>query len=66
MAAAFGADIVGSLVHWAQSSPPDYSYKIFSIRAKAAVCAGYHVSFPGRRIVYVVWTAGTQTELFPI
>ena len=37
---------------WAQANPSDYSYVAFSKKVKAAGCAGYLVSFPGRRVVY--------------
>jgi uncharacterized protein YbcV (DUF1398 family) len=65
VAAAFDADTIRNLVHWAQSNPPDYSYKAFCEKAKAAGCAGYIVSFLGRRVLYLGRTAETHTELFP-
>lgn len=65
VAAAFDAAEVGRLVRWAQADPPDYSYRAFSRQAKAAGCAGYLVSFTGRRVVYYGRTAETHVELFP-
>ncbi len=65
VAAAFDAAEVARLVRWAQSNPPGYSYVGFSEGAKAAGCAGYLVSFPGRRVVYYGRSAETQVELFP-
>jgi hypothetical protein len=56
---------VQALVRWAQANDPDYSYAAFSEKAKAAGCAGYLVSFPGRRVVYYGRTAEIQIELFP-
>lgn len=55
---------IAALVRWAQSDAPDYSYAAFSARAKAAGCAGYHVAFLGRRVVYYGRTAETHVELF--
>ncbi|KAF0103038.1 MAG: hypothetical protein FD144_2213 [Rhodospirillaceae bacterium] len=65
VAAAFDATEVERLVRWAQANPPDYSYLAFREKAKAAGCAGYLVSFPGRRVVYFGRTAETHVEHFP-
>jgi len=65
VAAAFDATKVESLVRWAQANPADYSYLAFCEKAKAAGCAGYLVSFPGRRVVYFGRTAETHVEYFP-
>ncbi|TPE58651.1 DUF1398 domain-containing protein [Sandaracinobacter neustonicus] len=65
VAAAFDSDGVAALVRWAQANAPDYSYAVFCEKAKAAGCAGYLVSFPGRRVVYYGRTAETHIELFP-
>jgi uncharacterized protein YbcV (DUF1398 family) len=54
-----------ALVRWAQANGPDYSYDAFCEKARAAGCAGYLVSFPGRRVVYYGRTAETHVELFP-
>ncbi|WP_275784121.1 DUF1398 domain-containing protein [Pararhizobium gei] len=56
---------VAALVRWAQTNGPDYSYKAFCEKVKAAGCAGYIVSFPGRRVVYFGRTAETHVEHFP-
>ncbi|SHO67076.1 hypothetical protein SAMN02745172_03740 [Pseudoxanthobacter soli DSM 19599] len=61
----FDADRVAALVRWAQANGPDYSYAGFCTRAKAAGCAGYLVSFPGRRVLYYGRTAETHVEHFP-
>ncbi|MFO1151684.1 MAG: DUF1398 domain-containing protein [Alsobacter sp.] len=63
--AAFNADAVAALVRWAQANGPDYSYSAFSKQAKAAGCAGYLVSFSGRRVVYFGRTAEVHVEHFP-
>ena len=65
VAAAFDAAKVARLVHWAQANPADYSYAAFSKQAKDAGCAGYIVSFLGRRVVYFGRTAETHVEHFP-
>ncbi len=65
VAAAFDAIEVERLVRWAQANPADYSYASFSQKAKAAGCAGYLVSFLGRRVVYFGRTAETHVEHFP-
>ena len=63
--AAFDATEIEQLVRWAQSGAADYSYQAFSAQAKAAGCAGYLVSFLGRRVVYFGRTAETHVEHFP-
>ncbi|WP_029620706.1 DUF1398 domain-containing protein [Pseudorhizobium marinum] len=65
VAAAFDGAAVEALVQWAQANGPDYSYVAFCERVKAAGCAGYLVSFLGRRVVYYGRTAETHVELFP-
>jgi len=65
VAAAFDAAKVERLVRWAQAKPDDYSYIAFCEQAKAAGCAGYLVSFLGRRVVYFGRTAETHVETFP-
>src|SRR5690606_10128623 len=51
VAALFDSEKVGALVRWAQADGPDYSYGEFCERIRAAGCAGYLVSFLGRRVV---------------
>lgn len=65
VAAAFDAAAIAGLVEWAQENGPDYSYPEFSARAKAAGCAGYLVSFMGRRAVYFGRSGETHVEHFP-
>lgn len=63
--ATFDATEVERLVRWAQANPADYTYIAFCQQAKAAGCAGYLVSFLGRRVVYFGRTAETHVEYFP-
>lgn len=65
VSADFEAIAVERLVRWAQANPPDYTYTAFCEKVKAAGCAGYLVSFPGRRVVYIGRTAETHVEHFP-
>ena len=65
VSARFDAAGVEALVRWAQANGPDYSYLGFCEKAKAAGCAGYLVSFLGRRVVYYGRTAETHVEHFP-
>ncbi|PWR18984.1 DUF1398 domain-containing protein [Zavarzinia compransoris] len=65
VAAAFAAAGIEALVRWAQSGSADYRYEAFSEGARAAGCAGYLVSFAGRRVVYYGRAAETHVEHFP-
>ncbi|WP_112944643.1 MULTISPECIES: DUF1398 domain-containing protein [unclassified Rhizobium] len=65
VALAFDAEGVAVQVRWAQANPPDYSYGAFCKNVKAMGCAGYMVSFPGRRVLYFGRTAETHVEHFP-
>jgi uncharacterized protein YbcV (DUF1398 family) len=65
VAAQFDPAGVASQVKWAQANPPDYSYAAFCKNAKAFGCAGYIVSFSGRRVLYFGRTAETHVEHFP-
>lgn len=49
----------------AQRQVPGYTYDGFCRKAAAAGCAGYMVSFSGRRAVYFGRTAETHVEMFP-
>ena len=65
VAAQFDPAGVASQVKWAQANPPDYSYEAFCKNVKAFGCAGYMVSFSGRRVLYFGRTAETHVEHFP-
>ncbi len=65
VAAKFQADLVERAVREAQQKVPGYTYAGFCSKVKAAGCAGYMVSFSGRRVVYFGRTAETHVEHFP-
>ncbi len=56
---------IAAQIKWAQANPPDYSYATFCKNVKALGCAGYIVSFLGRRVLYFGRTADTHVEYFP-
>lgn len=56
---------IGGQIKWAQSNSPDYTYAAFCDNMKALGCAGYIVSFPGRRVLYYGRTGETHVEHFP-
>lgn len=61
----FDAEAVKAAIREAQAGAPGYSYQGFCAKVAEAGCAGYLVSFPGRRVLYYGRTAETHTELFP-
>jgi uncharacterized protein YbcV (DUF1398 family) len=63
--AIFDAEALQAAIREAQALVSGYSYKSFCLKAKAAGCAGYMVSFSGRRAVYFGRTAETHVEVFP-
>lgn len=65
VAAAFAADAIVAAIRWAQANSPDYSYAAFNERVAANGCAGYIVSFLGRRVLYFGRTAEIHVEHFP-
>lgn len=65
VAADFERAGLAAQVKWAQANPPDYSYAAFCKNVKALGCAGYFVSFLGKRVLYVGRTADTHVEYFP-
>lgn len=65
IAAEFRARVVEQAVREAQSNAPGYTYAGFCAKVKAAGCAGYMVSFLGKRVVYFGRTAETHVEHFP-
>jgi uncharacterized protein YbcV (DUF1398 family) len=65
VAAAFQAELVAQAVRAAQANAPGYTYRGFCEQVKAAGCAGYMVSFLGRRVVYQGRTGETHVEHFP-
>lgn len=65
VAAAFDQPGIAARIRWAQANPPDYSYAAFCRHLRALGCAGYIVSFPGRRVLYYGRTGETHVELMP-
>lgn len=65
VAAEFKAGEVERAVREAQSKVLGYTYAGFCEKVKAAGCAGYMVSFSGKRVVYFGRTAETHIEHFP-
>lgn len=65
VATEFRASDVELAVREAQNEAPGYTYAGFCAKVKAAGCAGYMVSFLGKRVVYFGRTAQTHVELFP-
>jgi uncharacterized protein YbcV (DUF1398 family) len=65
IASAFDAATVAEAVREAQTKAPGFTYARFCEKVVAAGCAGYIVSFPGRRVVYFGRTAEMHVEHFP-
>lgn len=61
----FDATSLKDAIREAQTLAPGYTYKGFCSKAKAAGCAGYIVSFLGRRALYFGRTAEVHVEHFP-
>ncbi len=65
VAAEFNAHAIEQAVREAQAKAPGYTYAGFCAKVMAAGCAGYMVSFLGKRVVYFGRTAETHVEHFP-
>lgn len=61
----FDAAAVREAIREAQRPVPGYSYNGFCKKVMKAGCAGYFVSFAGRRAVYIGRTADIHVEHFP-
>lgn len=61
----FDASAVKEAIRGAQQMAPGYTYENFCAKAAKAGCAGYVVSFPGKRVLYYGRTGETHTEYFP-
>ena len=57
--------MVREAIREAQSLVLGYTYKGFVAKVAGAGCAGYIVSFLGRRVLYFGRTAETHVEHFP-
>lgn len=65
IASALDGEAMRAAIREAQQQVPGYTYEGFCRKAAAAGCAGYIVSFSGRRALYFGRTAETHVELFP-
>ncbi|MEH6488557.1 DUF1398 domain-containing protein [Hyphomonas oceanitis] len=63
--ATFDAVAIQAAIRDAQQQEADYTYAGFCERVASAGCAGYMVSFSGRRALYFGRTAETLVEPFP-
>lgn len=63
--ARFDLERIKAAIREAQTLAPGYSYKGFCAKVAAAGCAGYLISFPGRRALYFGRTGETHVEHFP-
>jgi uncharacterized protein YbcV (DUF1398 family) len=65
VAETFDASRIQAAIREAQQLVPGYTYKGFCRKVAQAGCAGYIVSFSGRRALYIGRTAETHVEHFP-
>jgi uncharacterized protein YbcV (DUF1398 family) len=65
VAAGFDTGAVQAAIREAQALVPGYTYRGFCDKVRRAGCAGYMVSFPGRRVLYFGRTAESHVEHFP-
>ena len=65
VAGTFDPTSIQGAIKEAQELVPGYTYLGFCRKAVAAGCAGYIVSFSGRRALYFGRTAETHVEHFP-
>jgi uncharacterized protein YbcV (DUF1398 family) len=65
VATTFNTAAVREAIREAQTLAPGYTYKGFVAKTAGAGCAGYLVSFLGRRVLYFGRSAETHVEHFP-
>ncbi|MGE0190143.1 MAG: DUF1398 domain-containing protein [Steroidobacteraceae bacterium] len=65
VAEAFDVAVIKNAIKEAQQQVEGFTYKGFCKKVRAAGCAGYIVSFPGKRVLYFGRTAETHVENFP-
>ncbi|HEY1682203.1 MAG TPA: DUF1398 family protein [Candidatus Tumulicola sp.] len=65
VAAALDAVTLQAAIREAQQLVAGYTYLGFCEKAAAAGCAGYFVSFSGKRVLYIGRDAGVHEERFP-
>lgn len=61
----FDPEIIKSALAEAKAQAPGYTYKGFCAKVAGAGCAGYIVSFVGKRVLYYGRTGETHTEFSP-
>lgn len=61
----FDPAIIKSALADAKAQVPGYTYKGFCAKIAGAGCAGYLVSFAGKRVLYYGRTGETHTEFSP-
>ncbi len=61
----FDVSLIQAAIREAQQQVPGYTYRGFCEKAASAGCAGYIVSFSGRRALYIGRTAEIHVEHFP-
>lgn len=61
----FDVGVIRQAIRDAQQMVAGYTYGGFCKTVTGAGCAGYCVSFPGKRVLYFGRTAETHTEFFP-
>lgn len=61
----FDAALIQAAIREAQQQVAGYTYRGFCEKVALAGCAGYVVSFSGRRALYIGRSAETHTEHFP-
>ncbi len=65
VAGSFDTTAIQAAIREAQQLVPGYTYEGFCRKVMGAGCAGYIVSFNGRRALYYGRTAETHVEHFP-
>ncbi len=61
----FNPEIIKAALDEAKAQVPGYTYKGFCAKVAGAGCAGYLVSFLGKRVLYCGRTGETHTEFSP-
>ena len=61
----FDPEFIKAALGEAKAQVPGYTYKGFCAKVAGAGCAGYLVSFPGKRVLYYGRTGETHTEFSP-
>lgn len=65
VAPVFDADVVREAIREAQTKAVGYTYPGFCEKVARAGCAGYLVTFSGKRVLYFGRDGRTHTEFFP-